>query len=58
LKRILYFTTQATSKTADEGLDDDDMDMDERSPNGTTGYNSYDGSYNDDSFVFDDMEDL
>ena len=62
LKRILYFTTQATSKTAgssDEGMeDDDDIDMDERSPNGTTGYNSYDGSLNDDSIVFDDMEDL
>lgn len=62
LKRILYFTTHATSKTAgssDEGLeDDDDIDMDERSPNGTTGYNSYDGSLNDDSIVFDDMEDL
>jgi len=62
LKRILYFTMHATSKTMLDLDSDDELDLDESNDQtGGTGYNSYDGSYresfvNDDSMVFDEMD--
>ena len=59
LKRILYFTMHAVSKTTDDGMEDS-YDAADGSEEHHVGYNSYDGgeSYNDDSMMFDDMEDL
>jgi hypothetical protein len=58
LKRILYFTMHATSKTMLDLDSDDELTMDESNDQiGGTGYNSYDGSLGaDDSMIFDDMD--
>jgi hypothetical protein len=54
LKRILFFTSHAASKTM--GLDSDsDLDIDEASPSGRE-YASYEESCGDDSMMFDEMD--
>jgi len=55
LKRILFFTSHAASKTMGLDSESDLDDIDETSPTGGD-YNSYEESCGDDSLMFDEMD--